>query len=619
MKHLIQVLLLVYACNAGDTCAWWLFLSDRGPGLEERLETRTLELQLSPSHERRLAAGLTEADELDLPPFREYVDRIASHPACLAIRTTSRYLNAVSVTIRGSDAGLLLELPFVAGIRPVAVSTFSPPDLAPLFPARSLMTDSQLRLVGLDKLHERGWMGRGVVVGVLDSGFDLVHECFSSIDIIDMYDFVSDDPDPSQQPGDPPGQSTHGTAVLSVMGGYVPDQYCGGIPEASFILAKTEDISDEYQAEEDYWVAGLEWIEAGGGQLVNSSLAYIDWYTYPDLDGNTAVTTVAADAAASRGMMVYNSIGNSGPGEGSLLAPADGDSVFACGAVDPSGVVVDFSSRGPTYDGRIKPDGCALGLGVAMAGQGAGGFVQGNGTSFSSPLVASAAAAVAGAHPEWDMVRVMEVLRNTASSSGSPDNSIGYGIVDAYAALMYRSVTGVVRLSSSSATVPDYPLVVITGDSVFQTLSNAEGWFALSPWVLGDFTVSGGGGEGQVIPVTGSLSEEGVEITVYVDLDPSDSPPTVFPNPSSEGVYVGFDLTSGPADVCLSVFDLTGQPVHGLCRTGLEPGSYRAPLPGEAFYWDGTCDDGGQAASGVYIISLRTGGSTELLKCTIVR
>lgn len=619
MKHLLQVLLFVSVCGGSGTGAWWVFLSDRGPGLAERLETRTLELQLSPSLERRLAAGLTGADELDLSPFPEYVDRIASHPACLGVRTTSRYLNAVSVTIRDSDARLLLELPFVAGIRPVASSAFIPPDLEPIFPARDGVTDAQLRQVGLDKLHERGWMGQGVVVGVLDSGFDLVHECFSGIDIIDMYDFVNDDPDPSQQPGDPPGQSTHGTAVLSVMGGSVPDQYSGGVPEASFILAKTEDISDEYQAEEDYWVAGLEWIESLGGQLVNSSLAYIDWYTYPDLDGNTAVTTVAADAAASRGMMVYNSIGNSGPGEGSLLAPADGDSVFACGAVDGSGEVTDFSSRGPTYDGRIKPDGCALGQGVALAGQGATGFVQGSGTSFSSPLVASAAAALAGAHPEWDMVRITEVLRSTATSSGSPDNSIGYGIIDAFAALRYRSVTGVVRLSSSCGTLPDYPLTIITGDSVYQTWTNSGGWFAFSPWVLGDFTVCDGGGEGQVIPVSGSLVEEGVEITVYVDLDPVDSPPTVFPNPSTEGVYIGFDLTSGPADVHLAVFDLTGQQVYGLVRTGLEPGSYRAPLPGEAFHWDGTLEDGGQAASGVYIISLRTGGSTELLKCAIVR
>ncbi|MCK4806894.1 MAG: S8 family serine peptidase, partial [Candidatus Aegiribacteria sp.] len=314
--------------------AWWVFFSDRGPDLENRLETRSIELLNAPSFERRISVGLLEADELDIEPWSVYVEQVADAAVCRGVRTRSRFLNAISISTVDGGLEEILALPFVDHVQPVSSSTFRMPEFHTYAGNSSGVTAAQLAQIRLDELHSRGWKGAGVVVGVLDSGFNLMHDVFCDITVLQMYDFVDKDSDPSQQPGDPPGQSDHGTAVLSILGGYVENAFCGGVPNASFILAKTEDISDEYQAEEDYWVQGLEWIELNGGDIVNSSLAYIDWYTYEDLDGNTAVTTIAADAAASRGMVVFNSIGNSGPGPGSLLAPSDGDSVFAVGAVD---------------------------------------------------------------------------------------------------------------------------------------------------------------------------------------------------------------------------------------------------------------------------------------------
>jgi hypothetical protein len=213
----------------------------------------------------------------------------------------------------------------------------------------------------------------------------------------------------------------------------------------------------------------------------------------------------------------------------------------------------------------------------------------------------------------------MEVLRMTSSQSGSPDNEMGYGVIDAWAALKYRSVTGVVRLSSSSQPLPDYSISIIMGDSIYQTVTNSSGWFAFCPGELGPFTISQGTGEGSVIPVSGTLGVDGLELEVFVDQEPGNSPPSAFPNPSTEGVWVGFDLLEGPADVSMSVFDLMGRQVFRYDRSDLAPGSYRAPLPGEAFYWDGNCDDGSRASSGVYIISLRLGESVHLIKCALVR
>ncbi len=617
--HLIllsSILISIGSCPSG---AWWVFFSDRGPDLDSRLETRSSELLNAPSYERRVSIGLFAADELDLEPWSVYVEQVADLTVCVEVRTKSRFLNAVSINTAGDNLEEILALPFVDHIRPVSSSSFRTPEFHTYTGNSAGVTAAQLAQIGLDELHSRGWTGEGVVVGVLDSGFNLIHDVFSDITVLQMYDFVDDDSDPSQQPGDPPGQSDHGTAVLSILGGYVEDEFSGGIPDASFILAKTEDISDEYQAEEDYWVAGLEWVELNGGDIVSSSLAYIDWYTYSDLDGNTAVTTIAADAAASRGMVVYNAIGNSGPDPGSLMAPSDGDSVFAVGAVDASSNVAQFSSRGPTFDGRIKPDACALGDNVSLAYQGTSGYTMGDGTSFAAPLVSSAAGALYGAHPEWSMIEIMEILRSTASGSSSPDNSAGYGIINAFAALKHHSVTGSVRSSLNGEYLIEYPLALIMGDSLYMIETNLSGWFAFCPGKLGEFTLSDGGGNGYVIPVTGTLCAEGVEIEVFVDQTPSASAPSVYPNPSTEGIYVGFDLVNGPVDAELTVFDLTGEMIYESVRVNIGPGSFRAPFPGEAFYWDGTCTDGSSAASGVYIVFLRTGGAVNLMKCSLVR
>lgn len=618
------ILLLCISCalaiNAyGERpAAWWVFFTDRGPHLDSRLNDRTGELRNSPSWQRRLRVGLQEATPLDLEPWSEYVARVESAPVCIALRTESRFLNAVSIET-SEDPETLLALPFVSRLQPVASSTFRPPDFSGTSGNATNMTSVQLEQINLDLLHARGWNGSGIIVGILDSGFNLEHEVFTNTIIMDMYDFVSGDPNPSQQPGDPDGQADHGTAVLSIMGGYTENVFSGGAPAASYLLAKTEDISDEYQAEEDYWVEGLEWADSSGASLVNSSLGYIDWYDYSDLDGNTAVTTLAADAAASRGMLVFSSIGNEGPDEGTLIAPSDGDSVFAVGAVDAWGQVTDFSSRGPTYDDRVKPDAVCLGEAVTLAYQGTSVYSSGNGTSFASPLAASAAAALKQAHPEWSMLEIMEVLSQTASVGSNPDNNIGHGIIDSYNALLYGSVTGSVRYSSDLQYAAGYPVEIVMDDTVYSTSTNDAGWFAFSPEEIGQFTVQDGGGDGILIPVTGVLDMEGVELDLYADRSPVAAPATVYPVPSKGDVYIGFDLAEGPMNVTLSIYDITGNLVHTETREDLGPGCFRAPIPGEAFRWDGNCLNGGSASSGIYIILLREGDTSRLLKCSLVR
>lgn len=596
---------------------YWVIFSDRGADIEQRLEIASAEIMDGPTAVRRLISGSIQADVFDLSPYPEYIHRVenvSSH----SIRTSSRYLNAVSLRLSAEEINTLLEKPFVEEIRPVGISNFSPVEEVPA-PDVYGLSRSQLEQINIFALQQRGWTGTGVVIGMLDSGFELVHPCLQSVDVLATWDFVNNDSIVGWQEGDLPQQSSHGTKTLSVAAGYQPGSYIGGAFNSSFILAKTEDISDEYEQEEDFWVAGLEWLEAGGADLVSSSLGYTDWYEPYQMDGNTAVTTIAADIAASRGMVVWNSAGNDGPGETSLVAPADGDSVFAVGAVDGSGLIAGFSSRGPTADGRIKPDGCARGLNSVFASFGGTGYSTGGGTSFAAPLVASAAACIASAHPEWGMMRVYEALRATSDRHENPDNTYGYGIVDALEAVKHKSVIGEVRRSDTGDPLSQCTvLITMESGSPVQTTTNGKGFFAIEPGSFGNFTATSTGW-GAPIPYSGNLGEYGTEIIIYVDPLNSSESPSVYPNPSPGNFYIGFDVVDSVQDVSLSIFTLANERVFHKERTSLSPGCYRAPLSGQAFYWNGLNEDGEPTASGQYIGMLRIGDSVELLNLALIR
>jgi hypothetical protein len=202
---------------------------------------------------------------------------------------------------------------------------------------------------------------------------------------------------------------------------------------ADFLLAKTEIREVEIEVEEDKWIAGLEWADSAGADIVSSSLGYIDWYTRGMLDGDTPLCTRAADIAASHGVLVVTAAGNLGIyGDTTLIAPADADSVITVGAVDRYGVRAYFSSRGPTADGRIKPDLMAMGRGVYTVDWGTiGGYAYGDGTSLSTPLIAGLCAQLLEIDPGMGPIEVRGALTASASNSATPDNYYGYGIPDA--------------------------------------------------------------------------------------------------------------------------------------------------------------------------------------------
>lgn len=209
----------------------------------------------------------------------------------------------------------------------------------------------------------------------------------------------------------------------------------GTAPKASYWLLRSEYVSSENVLEEYNWVSAAEFADSVGADVINSSLSYLDFdmpiwdHTYEDLDGNTAVATIGADIAVSKGILVVNSAGNSGNSSFPwCAAPADGHDVFTIGAVNSSGNRVNFSSIGPTVDGRIKPTVMAQGQGAAVA-DGGSGVTFSSGTSFSSPIMAGMSACLIQAYPERTPLEIMESLKQSGNIT-FPDNYMGWGIPD---------------------------------------------------------------------------------------------------------------------------------------------------------------------------------------------
>jgi len=306
---------------------------------------------------------------------------------------------------------------------------------------------TQVEQINVPIVHDMGYHGEGVKICVMDAGFNnLEHPAFANMQsegrILGTYDFVNNDTDVDD--GSDMGTGSHGTNTLSTIGGFFEGELIGPAYKADFILAKTENTDSETSIEEDNWIAAVQWAEDNyGPDVTSTSLGYIDFddgtgYDATELDGNTAIITVGADIAASLGILVVNSAGNSGSGTTTIGAPADGDSVLAVGAVEASGTRSYFSSVGPSSDGRIKPDVMAMGSSVVVAEAVSGsGYTTSSGTSFSCPLTGGVAALLVQMLPTANNMDIIEAMKMTADNSSSPNNEYGWGIINTKAAYDY--------------------------------------------------------------------------------------------------------------------------------------------------------------------------------------
>jgi serine protease AprX len=477
-----------------DSLYVWVWLKDRGvsgAGLRPALARARQSLTARALDRRARRGRITGVTASDLPVHAPYLDALCG--SGLRLRRTSRWLNAASGVVAPADLEALADHPWVLRVTPLGRGGSrrdpDPPESGestpgsgggaapgPARPARpaavggpaqtgpdhyGLAWDQNLSLQVPD-LHQAGYLGAGVLIGLMDTGFDTAHVVFESVlaegRLLGQYDFINDDGVVANEAGDRSDQQDHGTQTWSVIAADWPGpgRLVGVAPEASFLLAKTEDRPSETPIEEDNWIAAIEWMEGLGVDVTSTSLSYTDWYAYRQMDGDTAPITIAADEAAARGVVVVNSAGNEGVGSPPVNpdtipltyyvgAPADGDSVITVGATSADGTLATFSSHGPTFDGRRKPDLVARGMGVAMATPSASdtSLTTADGTSYSCPLTAGVAALLLEVHPDWNPQEVLAALRATADRSrnnvpGVPDNDYGWGYVQAWDASRYE-------------------------------------------------------------------------------------------------------------------------------------------------------------------------------------
>ena len=393
------------------------------------------------------------------------------------VRVQSRWLHAVSADVPASGLRVLAQdrllrriqplgrfrrrsgSPDIERLAPIAPIVTAPGDTCAITPGDDPVlgpSEMPYRLLNLRPLTDQGIDGTGVRIAIFDTGFDTANTAFSGISVTAKRDFVFNDAVVRDQPNDQAGAHFHGTAVWSLFAGDVTGRLYGIARGATYLLAKTEDVRSETRVEEDNYVAALEWADSIGVDIVSSSLAYLIFdngfsYTPSQVNGDFAVTTIAADSAARRGILIITAAGNNGPGFRTIWTPSDGDSVLAVGAEDSTGQIAAFSSRGPSADGRIKPDFTAPGVAVcAVIGEGRVDRL--NGTSFATPLLAAAAALVKQLHPTIAPMALRQAFRNTATNRLSPDSIRGWGRPDVSAAAVFAD--GVTPLAPLPAAGP---------------------------------------------------------------------------------------------------------------------------------------------------------------------
>ncbi|MBN8826194.1 MULTISPECIES: S8 family serine peptidase [unclassified Spirosoma] len=386
--------------------------------------------------------------ERDLPVNPAYLTQLQQAGA--KIWFSSRWLNAVLVEANDATIANVQQLPIVKGLefgRSLANARIGATDsvlssanemnalnkfgdVQPLNYGSSL---AQITQIGVDKMHQQGYHGEGMLIGVLDAGFQnadrvsFLKPVFDEKRILATYDFVKKETSVYED-------DSHGLSCLSAIAATADNQLYGTAYKASFILLRTEDAASERQIEEANWLFGAEYADSAGVDVISSSLGYTQFddastsYTYQNMDGNTALSSRAAEIATQTGMVVVVAAGNEGNSSWHYLsAPSDAASVLAIGAVGTTGQRASFSSFGPSADGRIKPDLDAQGLGTTV-GYPTGAIGSGNGTSFATPLIAGLVAGFWQAHPRLTAAQVTDALRRSGSQYGTPNDQLGYGI-----------------------------------------------------------------------------------------------------------------------------------------------------------------------------------------------
>lgn len=597
----------------------------------------------------------------DLPVNDEYVKSIES--IGVKVINKLKWFNAVSCYLSDEQLEQIRKFPFVKNVEHVRTFKKSIPVeesgiLQPLLPKTNFLLDygpsfTQNNLSDIPVVHDLGIIGENVIVGLLDSGFRWkAQPSLQSRQVLAERDFIQNDNNTANEKDDASNQDSHGTNVFSIIAGYAPGTLIGPAFGAKYLLAKTEDVRTEKNVEEDNYAAALEWMESQGVHITSSSLGYSTFdagqisYTFQQMDGKSTIVARAANLAFERGVTTLTSAGNEGtsywgPNVSGIQSPADAINMIAVGAVTSQNQVVTSgvysswgSSRGPTFDGRIKPEIVALGSGV-FYGSSSGLYSSGNGTSYSAPIAAGVAALLKSAFPHLTNKQIRQIILESGDNVSSPNNERGYGLISAKRAITYpnfsfangQPVINKAFVLNGGINESTLRIFIREANQNFEqanmTKRNSYSYTYNIPASLADknvefyFTYQGNNGINYREPLVnnyrfkyGSWAID----NVLTDVKDNKEIPVQFslmqnyPNPFNPGTVISYQLSVG-SYVTLKVYDLLGREVTTLVDEYKPAGTYSTQFSIR----------NSQLSSGVYMYQLKAGEFVSTKKMVLLK
>lgn len=418
------IILLIPSAGLNAQKRYWIFLTDK-TGVEFDPYSY---FDAAAIHKRELK-NIPLSEYTDLPLRSDYKEKIKDIAGDLG--KESRWFNAVAVNADKNTLQKIKSLPFVTDCQEISMYSIETKDSfdPEINYNNDELRESQLNEFGAKYFEDKGIDGSGVRIAIFDGGFPgvdkspLFQHIRESGRIIATWDFVKNREFVYDY-------SSHGTSVLTCIAGILDGKKFGLASGAEFLLARTE-VTREVFSEEENWLAAVEWADKNGADIISSSLGYTFNRYFPrQMDGRSTLVTRSANMAASKGMLVINAAGNDGDKPWEVVgAPADADSVLSIGGISPdNGYHIKFSSYGPTYDGRMKPNLSAFGQ-VSTSTQKK--IHVAYGTSFSTPLVSGFAACVMQMHPEWNNMETFKELEKSGHLYPYYDYAHGYGVPQA--------------------------------------------------------------------------------------------------------------------------------------------------------------------------------------------
>ncbi|WP_418893247.1 S8 family serine peptidase [Limibacterium fermenti] len=439
----ISIVFLSIVCAVGQQIPlqykFRVYLSDKGSGDYSAADPDAFLSRKAIERKKRQGVAI---DSTDFPISADYFIQM-SHAGGKVVSFSKWFRTMVVEVPDSARIESIAALPFIDSVKYVwrgrarhQESRYRPrlekTDCPPVTADHSYfgLTDAQFGVHNARKLLLGGFQGKGLQVGVIDAGFtnyDVI-PYFAETRLAGFADFV------------PTGclfsANDHGTKVLSTMAVLEPRRMVGASPEASFWLLRSEDVTGEYPVEEDYWLRAAEYADSVGVDVINTSLGYNDFddeslnYTHADLTGDRSLMSLAADKAYDKGMLVIVSAGNEGnkPWR-KITAPGDARKVITVGAVGTDSLIASFSSRGPSANGRVKPDLVSIGKATVTVGYN-GRIGTTNGTSLSSPFLAGLMTSLWSVNPFLHRDTLVDIVKRSANRYSAPDTIYGYGIPD---------------------------------------------------------------------------------------------------------------------------------------------------------------------------------------------